>query len=279
MKEQIKLIAIILCLFPAWLQAQEIVAGYSLGYGKYLLDDLKVLQEKDIENTQKTLENYKSTETFPEGLFHDAYFGVKFSFHEIGLKYDYLTSGGRNHLADYSGEIKNDLITSGNALGLYYKIHFLSLPLNKHFSLSAHAGIATGAIYNKLEYKYLFTLENPESTPYNLYYPGYEYNLEFEKIDETIDFHSTNWYIQPNIGIQFGFKNRVFLNINAGYLFDNQGKLQTAKGITENIIYYNDYDRYYLREVTPGKEYNLGVDWSGLRLSVGIGFAFSVMKQ
>ncbi|MDR2058030.1 MAG: hypothetical protein LBP83_07095 [Dysgonamonadaceae bacterium] len=281
MKKHIKSIVIILCLFiPTVVLGQEIVAGYSLGSGRYLLSDLKTLQEKSVKEAQKIFENYKSTETFPEGLFHDAYFGIKFSIHEIGLKYDYLTSGGRNHLADYSGEIKEDLIVSGNALGLYYKIHFLSIPLNNHFRLTAHAGIATGAIYNRIKGKHFFNLYNPKSVFGPSYYypeggiitmiPNY-YNREFEKIDETIKFRSTNWYAQPNIGIQLGFKNTVFLNISAGYLFDNQGKLQTAN---ENTV--NNIEDYYYS--VPGKEYNVGIDWTGLRLSIGIGFAFSIAK-
>jgi hypothetical protein len=283
MEKQIKSIAIILCLFISiCLQAQEIVTGYSLGYGKYFLDDLKTLQEKSVESVQEIFENYKSTETFPEGLFHNAYFGVKFSFHEIGLKYDYLTSGGRCHLADYSGEIKEDLTVLGNAFGLYYKIHFLSLPLNNRFRLTAHAGIATGAIYNKIENKSLFALNNPESLPSG-FYPGYVQigvNQEFEKIDETINIYSTNWYVQPHIGIRLGFKNTVFLNIDAGYLFDNPGKLQTAKGYTSETTVFVDRSgySYYSNEIVPGKEYNVGADWSGLRLSLGIGFAFSIMK-
>jgi hypothetical protein len=290
MKKHIKLIVVILCLsVPVFVQAQEIVAGYSLGYGKYLLNDLKTLQEKKVELVQEAFKEYKSVETFPEGFFHDAYLGVKFSFHEIGLKYDYLTSGGRDHLADYSGEIKDDNLVSGNALGLYYKIHFLSLPLNKQFRLTAHAGIATGAIYNKIDNKRLFTLHNPQQSPYYIYYNEYGYPEyieiiadrsinEFKGIDETVKYRSTNWYMQPNIGIQLGFKNTLFLNLSAGYLFDNQGKLQTAgKNTIEIVGYYSDYGRYYPYEMTsPGKEYDLGIDWTGLRLSVGIGFAFSI---
>jgi hypothetical protein len=293
MKKQIKLIAIVLCLFiPAVVQAQEIVTGYSLGYGKYLMDDLKTLQEKSIEKAQTIFENYKSTETFPGGLFHDAYFGVKSSIHEIGLKYDYFTSGGRNHLADYSGEIKEDIIASGNALGLYYKIHFLSLPLNNQIRLTTHAGIASGAIYNKLENKFLFTLHDPKPFFSSYYYYSGEGIIaidkinknEYKEIDETLKFRSTNWYVEPNIGVRLEFKNTVFLNISVGYLFDNQGKLQTAHentyenieiipiASTSGINYVSTY------EWTPGKEYNVGVDWTGLRLSVGIGFTFSIMK-
>ncbi|MDR1436925.1 MAG: hypothetical protein LBI65_02275 [Candidatus Symbiothrix sp.] len=57
--------------------------------------------------------------------------------------------------------------------------------------------------------------------------------------------------------------------------------MQTAKISTTETILFVDRNGYTYGsvETIPGKEYNLGVDWSGLRLSVGIGFAFSVMKQ
>jgi hypothetical protein len=53
------------------------------------------------------------------------------------------------------------------------------------------------------------------------------------------------------------YKNAILLNVNAGYLFDNQGKLQTADNNTVEIRsdYYNTY--YY---ASPGSEYNLGID-------------------
>ena len=70
------------------------------------------------------------------------------------------------------------------------------------------------------------------------------------------------------------------LNINAGYLFDNPGKIRTADENTVNIIQV--YPLYIggttITDSSPGKEYNLGANWSGLRLSVGIGFAFSIIQ-
>jgi hypothetical protein len=273
MNKYIKLAAVTLCLsFPVFTQAQKIVAGYSLGQGKYVLNDLKTMQENSVKSIQETYKDYKSTETFPDGLFHDAFLGVKFSFHEIGLKYDYFTTGGRNHLADYSGEIKEDVIVNGDAIGLYYKIHFLSLPLNSNFRLSANAGVSTGAIYNRVKNSAFFTIYDPKSSYHD--YGGGIISVEDspQDVDESTKFRSTNWYVQPNIGIQLWFKNTISLNINAGYLFDNQGKLQTGNETT----YYDDYGYYYAS--APGREYDLGVDWTGLRLSVGISFAFSIVK-
>ena len=108
MKNYIRFTSIFLILFFVSEKSytQEIVVGYSLGYGAYQMGDMKNLQEINVKEMQETVKNYKSTETFPNNLFQNAYLGVKFSIHEIGLRYDYLTTAGRSHLRDYSGEIK-----------------------------------------------------------------------------------------------------------------------------------------------------------------------------
>ncbi|MDR0232965.1 MAG: hypothetical protein LBI82_12750 [Dysgonamonadaceae bacterium] len=279
MKNQIKSFFILFCIalsFPT--QAQKFVFGYSLGKANYQMGDMKSLLENDVKNIVRVVNDnfdtdfqYKNTENFPGGLFHDAYFGLQFSFHEIGLQYNYFTTGGRNHLADYSGEMRRDIVFSGNALGLYYKAHFLSVPIAKDFCLSAYAGVSTGPIFNEGNSDYFFDLYNPQQS---------QWGGEFEKIDESYKWNSVNWYLQPNIGLQFWFKNTVSLNINAGYLFDSPGKIRTADENTIDIIYISDYYRpLTVISSSPGKEYNLGANWSGLRLSVGIGFAFPVIKS
>ena len=266
-------------------QAQKFVFGYSLGKANYQMGDMKSLLENDVKDTVKEINDYygtdfkyKNTENFPGGLFHDAYFGLQFSFHEIGLQYNYLTAGGRNHLADYSGELRKDIIFSGDALGLYYKCYFLSVPLSKDFRLSSYAGVSTGAIFNHGHCDYFFDLYNPQSYSYPYYIIGESSN--FEITDESHKWSSTNWYLQPNIGLQFWLKNTVSLNINAGYLFDNPGKIRTADENTLDtlVIYIPSYGTTTTAYFSPGKEYNFGANWSGLRLSVGLGFAFSVIK-
>jgi hypothetical protein len=285
MKKQIQLLFLLLCItlsLPA--QAQKFVFGYSLGKANYQMNDMKSLLENDVKNLVKTVNNnyqtdfkYKNTENFPGSLFHDAYFGLRFSFHEVGMQYSYLTTGGRNQVSDYSGELKKDIVFSGNVFGIYYKSHFLSIPLSKDFCLSAYAGVATGAIFNQGHSDYFFDLYNPQSYPND---GSISFHRElFEKIDESYDLNSTNWYVQPNIGLQFWLKNTVSLNINAGYLFDNPGKIRTADENTPSIVYISNYGEVLTTTASyPGREYNLGVNWSGLRLSIGIGFAFSVVK-
>jgi len=280
MKKKIRLLLLFLCTtlsLPS--QTQKFVFGYSLGKANYQMGDMKSILKNDVKNLIKEINDfyktdfqYKTTENFPGGLFHDAYFGLQFSFHETGFQYNYLSSGGRNHVSDYSGELRKDIIFSGDAFGFYYKCHFLSLPLSKDFRFTTYVGVATGAIFNHGHRDYFFDLYNPQ--------PPTSQNAEFKTIDESYKWNSTNWYIQPNIGLQFWLKNRVSLNINAGYMFDSAGKIRTADENTINtsIVYIPNYGTTTIVTSYPGREYNFGANWSGLRLSVGAGFAFSVIK-
>lgn len=262
MKTTIKFtLFIFLFLSPVLVQAQQLTGGYNLSYGKFKMNDLKNLQEKDVAYYQDRygeMFQYKSMKTFPNRIFHNAYLGLKFSYHEIGLRYDYLTTGGRNHLEDYSGEMKNDMNVKSDALGVYYKLHCLTLPLSKDFSFSTNVGLATGVIYNKLTNDVLFHLEGsviPNAEDYNR--------------EEYTKYYSTNWYIEPNLGFQFWYKKAISLNINVGYLFDNQGKVHTSDVDTYSSFYYRE-------RIAIGSEHNFGVNWTGLRASLGLGFAFSI---
>jgi hypothetical protein len=246
------------------------------------MNDLKSLLENEAKDLVKrtnanydTEFKYKNTENFPGGLFHDAYAGIQFSFHEVGLQYNYLTTGGRNHLSDYSGELRRDIVFSGDALGVYYKYRFAALPVSKDFCFTAYAGVATGAVFNHGYSDYFFDLYNPQP------YPSIAIESDrFEKIDESYKLSSTDWYVQPNIGVQLWFKNTISLNINAGYLFDSPGKIRTADEDTINtsFIYIPGFGTTTSSVSTPGREYSFGANWSGLRLSVGVGFAFSTIK-
>lgn len=269
MKLYSTLVSAFLFLFSLNICAQEFVVGYSAGYGKYQMKDMKYLQEKDVRQCNKSIksENYKSMKTFPAGLFHNAYAGIKFSFHELGMRYDYFSTGGRNHVQDYSGELKRDLTANGNAFGGYYKAHFISIPIGRKVSFSGNVGIATGGIFNDINQHYLFTLEDPKP------YPEEEIMInQFEEIDEKKNYQSVNWYIQPSVEVQFTFNKFVSLNLTLGYLFDKQAKIQTVQ--EDTYVYYDDSSLV----IQPGAEYNYGVNWSGLRASVGVAFTFPVKK-
>ena len=269
MKNYIRFTSIFLIMFfvSAKSYTQEVVVGYSLGYGAYQMGDMKNLQEINVKATQETVKNYKSLETFPNNIFHNAHIGVKFLIHEIGLKYDYLTTAGRNHLKDYSGEIKEDIVAVGNAIGLYYKIYIVSLPLTEKIHFSTNWGLSTGIIYNKIETHGIFKINS---------LPPYisTYNYDFDELQEAT---SSNWYIQPNLGFQFLFAKYISLNFNVGYQFDNPGKISSPYGTTNYSYYLPGHGN--ITEYHQGREYDFGIDWSGLRASVGIGFTFPVIRK
>ena len=252
-----KTLILIIAFMPLYLvniYSQELVGGYSLGHGNFLMSDSREILAEQLEILQQDFSKMKTTDSYPSGLFHNAYIGMMSSMNEFGLKYDRYTTGGRNHLKDKTGEIYMKELLKGDAIGLYYKFHFISLPVSKDVRFSANVGLSTGLILNKIDYTGELTLNEP--------LPTY---LENDTINRKGS--SVNWYIQPTAGIQFWFKNRICLHINAGYEFDVQGKVRTPY----------QYVDYYT--AAQGREHDYGIDWSGLRVSAGIGFAFSAFKK
>lgn len=232
---------IILLFFFLAARGQELVGGYSAGYGAYSMKDMKGLQESALELVQYSLRNVKITEHFPGWIFQNAYLGLKFNRSEFGFRYDFFTTDGRIHLADYSGEYRDDVFLKGNAVGAYYKFQYYNVPIGEMFSLKLDASLSGGVIFNKFR-------EEGELILYDLKRREYEeYSAK-----------SINGYILPAIGAQFWYKNLVSLQFNFGYQFDIQGKLE--------------FDGFVLYESFPLKV-DQGINWSGIRASLGVGFA------
>lgn len=221
--------------------AQRVTAGYSVGYGTYLMRDMKDAQETALNLANRYLDNVASTETFSGWIFQNAFVGLLFNdIHEAGMRYDYFTTSGRNHLADYSGEYQDDIYLKGNAVGLYYKIHYIRVPMGKNFSFKTNFSLSGGLIFNNFEEEAsLVVYEFPDSNTF-----------------ETINASSINGYILPAIGFQFWYSQFIYLNLNVGYQFDIQGGLKFSAG-------KSDY----------------GINWSGLRASAGIGFSIPIINH
>lgn len=239
------------------LSAQQITGGYNLGYAKYKLGDIKSLQGDDNLIGVSNFDN-----KFSNGTFHDAYIGYKFSTHEIGLRYDRFSIDG-THLfhnindmdTDLSSYIKTDVFLKGDAWGVYYKYHFMSIPINKNFTLGLNIGASMGIVFNDFDINFSFYRNDPSNNTGGLN-PALRLRYEF---------CSGNLYFQPDFGVQLWYKNMISLNLSAGYHFNRTGNL---KGDNYNgIIYIENYGKLG------------GVDWSGLRLSAGIGFAFSFINK
>ena len=119
MKKYIFLLSFTL-IFLQQAKCQKFDIGFNLGYGFYQLDDLKKYQSEKKDEYSNI--NVTSVEQFPGSLNYNLfvnYFANKRNV--IGLTGTYYTTGGRNHIKDYSGEYKLDMILNGYKIGMNYQ--------------------------------------------------------------------------------------------------------------------------------------------------------------
>ncbi|MDR0365008.1 MAG: hypothetical protein LBH92_08350 [Bacteroidales bacterium] len=212
-------------------RSQEIVGGYSLGYGSYQLRDIKKDQIQAFNNINATYVDVKIMEDFPGWIFQEFYIGYKFGNSEAGGRYNYYTTSGRNYLADYSGCYRNDIFIKGNVLGVYYKVYFIDFPLSETVRFDMNFTITGGLIFNKyISEESLEIYNRPSANKLN-----------------TVTYKSVNGFFLPSFTPQVWIKEYIGINLNIGYEIDIQS---------------------YLFKNTNGD--NIGVNWTGIRISLGV---------
>lgn len=99
---------------------QDLTFKASMGYGFYNMKSLENFQN-DISYTLPEL-NLKPVQSFPPFFNYQFMITKKFSSKiNFGIFFEFLTTGGRNTISDYSGEINIDQIVNGYNFGLLFE--------------------------------------------------------------------------------------------------------------------------------------------------------------
>lgn len=216
--------------------SQEFQVQLETGIGQYNMKEMKALQN-DLKNMVQDLD-VKSVVQFPATL----YYGIEINYllnktNALGVHLLYNTTAGRNHLADYSGEYKMDILLSSFALGIDYSYTFMKLG---KFSMCAYLCIGMRlSTFNIIE----------DLTVYSDTISHSDY-LAYGK----------NYYTLPGIEISYPLLNKLDLKLKTGYEIDFRSKyLTTDEDGEQQVLYYNDNK-------------HLNIDYSGLRISLGIAY-------
>lgn len=221
-----------------YVTAQNFKIGLNTGYGTYQMNDLQQLQSSAAY--QYSSFQVEQVQQFPGYINYSASIDYFLnSKNLVGLHAAYFTTGGRNHVADYSGE------------------YYLNMPVNA---------------YNiGLQYQNIFTSENKLS-----YYARMKGGISFSNvtIDESITIHqvdsasssyafaATSFFAEPSLGALYSLGENFGINFSLGYQIDIPGALH-AKGNKKEIIGSSDS--------------HMHCNWSGLRIEVGI--AYYIFKK
>ena len=227
-----KVLILVICLI--WVQlswAQAFRIGFNAGYGTYAMKSMKNFQQALVLSSH--FEGLRQTQSFPGfinyGLLADIRFNNQFTF---GIKADYLMTGGRNHVGDYSGEYYENLRLQAYGFGLV-----LGKELYDYGKLRFYASLKGTLLMSFFKFEQRI----------NLY--------------QSIDSHSQNDYlslslaVEPSAGIRYPLGKKGNLDFNLGYEKCTRSKLIPIPKIDGDL--------------SPSLDL-LEVDWTGLRVSLGL---------
>ena len=221
---------LLLLLFPAVLNAQEVAFQYEFGYGSFQLKDIKAIHNR----VQRTMSRYgaRTVEYFPNHYIHSGAFGFILGQHHFGASGVFLTTGSRAHVSDYSGEYKTDMVLRGIRWGLFYRYY---IP-NKQQWLNVYVQAAPGFMFSRLRMSEQLFLDTRKI------------------LDESLYFRSRGMYIEPSIGIRFKPLHWLHLSLGCGYEINAWGKMKQTNTHSTRTTYRGD-DK---------------IRWNGFRLYAGL---------
>ncbi|MDR2887699.1 MAG: hypothetical protein LBV26_06855 [Bacteroidales bacterium] len=229
-----KLIIYLFLLFPVILNAQEVAFQYGFGYGKFNLKDVRTIQNR-LRNAAASI-GARITDDFPAHHIQSVSIGgisASGRYH-AGLNVAFLTTGGRVHVADYSGEYKMDMLLKGYRWGFFHRYY---VPGNVPWA-NMYIQFEPGILSSRLRMEESLVIGAQKLT------------------DESLSFRSTGLYLEPSTGVRFKPARWLHLFLGCGYEIDLGGKMKQI-GRKDKVTYNGD-DR---------------IRWSGYRLNAGLIFA------
>lgn len=186
------IIYIVVILSSTNISAQSVRFSYEAGYGTYGMYNMKELQ-KQIIKTYSPLP-IKSVLQFP-GYFNHSFSADYYLSDNVlfGVNATYLTTGGRNHLKDYSGEYKTDLLINAFQLGLQSEY---AKPIDKKTTLFYN--LKVGVIRSNLDITENVTVYNVDS------------------LTETTKYIEWTPFFEPNIGISYSITKKIQAKLSIG---------------------------------------------------------------
>jgi hypothetical protein len=224
--------------------AQKTRTHLSGGYGFYQLNSYKEFQNGLItENIP--FKGIKAVDRFPNHynwMIAQEY--IFNPYHSASLEFSYLYTGGRNHLADYSGLYELNMQASSYKLGLSYSSY-------------------SDGIFGTSRLKGFLRLRAGMTRSYF----GMNEKIDIYEVDQQsmdINFFSNSVYMEFGPGLVYELTPNLSFHFAAGYELERDAKL---KGIeNKNLILINQNNSY------------VRTNWSGFRLHAGIGFKIGSLR-
>jgi len=210
--------------------------SYSAGYGDYKMNDMKDMMRSMLSSALSEYPQipFAIVDNFPGYLNHTFDLSYKAGRHEAGIRFSYLTTGGKVAYSDYTGEYSGELTLNGYRIGLNYRFYIPVAETGKSGSVSLFAEMSPGITFSNLksnEYMRIFT--------------------HYSKASEELDMKANGISLLPQVGAKWFITPLIGIHIGGGYDFQLGSRLKYQKQKT------------YIKS-----------DWTGFRFSGGISFTF-----
>lgn len=228
-------LALLLGSLPARTQYTRTII--SAGYGTYQLDSYREFQNNMITKGIP-FEGVKAVDLFPN--YFNWMVAQEYIFnpiHSAALEFAYLYTGGRNHLADYSGEYALDMQASNYKLGMSFSTHNMEMLGIKNLNgfLRLRAG------WSRSFFKLREQL--------NIY--------DTNQQNQELNFFSNSFYLEFGPGLVYNLTPYISLRFSAGYEYEKEAQLKNTEFKKASL---SNQDQGYVR-----------TNWSGIRMRAGIG--------
>lgn len=188
-----KILLIIFTILTASVYSQTLRLTYETGFGNYGLENLKKYQES-LSHQINGLP-VKMIAQFPDYFNHSASIGFYLDKNVIfGLNTSYLSTGGRNHISDYSGEYKLDMLLHAFQFGMESEYIY-----NMDSKWDMNFNIKMGVVSSTMNVTEYFTIYNVDS------------NTETQKVTQI------SVFIEPNLNVSYHLYKGIALKAGLGF--------------------------------------------------------------
>jgi len=188
-------------------------ASYSAGYGDYKMGDMKEMLKNAFAGTSSVLpEGVAIVDNFPGYVTHNVDLSYQMNNKELGVKFSYLTTGGKIAYSDYSGKYKEKITFSGYRVGIMYRFHFVNTHISDH-KFTIFGELSPAITFTSLSYEGALDL--------------YEANAH-QQFEDNLSTNTTGYSIQPLVGATIELISNFSFYLSTGYDFEFKGKLSTT---------------------------------------------------
>ena len=231
-----RLLLIVFCSISLYSLQAQFRLDYHVSYAAYNMGDMKNFVQTVRLNEPFRQLGMETVESFPAYIAHSVNIGYKLNHHEFGLKSGYYSTGGKLSVGDYSGKINMSFTTNGYREGIYYRNYFYTLEKVNAQGLFKDRFSIWGEVSPAL---IISTLKIETTIT----------DVELQEVFEEPEYNENAYSLLLQLGGKYHINRVVSLDLSVGYDLSFGGNYNKLNG-------------------SPRP------DWSGLRLSSGLGLSF-----